>query len=176
MKKLLLVSSILCLSITKIFAQDIAENKLILEDRGLNNVYINLLGDMSHISINYERLFPLNEQQMFSAKIGLGYNEEFTLCFMGSCGNDLKFITIPHHFTFNYGNGRHYGEFGLGGTLVLGETINPYAVYPIIGYRIWPFNKLKMNFRVYAQYPLNGIENLEPILFIPIGFSMGITF
>jgi hypothetical protein len=146
------------------------------ENQPSNNIYINLLGDASIISINYERRFYVTPTYFLIGKIGYGYNEEFDLCVLGTCASFEKYPTIPHHISVNIGKRRHYLEVGIGGTYIGGKADEKYIIYPIAGYRLHPLRKNKINFRIYGEYPLSGDLLREEILFIPIGFSMGLSF
>lgn len=169
MKKVIL-ALIFILSETALFAQNLEENP-----RPFNNIYINLLGDASVISVNYERLFFVNPTFALSGKLGLGYNQEFNLCVFGSCGPERSYLTIPHHITGNLGKGRHFFEFGLGGTVIVGNTAQQYLLYPIIGYRLQPLKSNRVNFRIFGQVPFSGL-NPEDMIFVPLGVSVGISF
>lgn len=146
-----------------------------LQQRPLNSISLGLLGDASLISVQYERLFVVSRHLVISGKIGFGYNEEYYLFCFGPCGPPNRYLTIPHHITGNLGEGAHFLEFGIGGTLINGETTQPYMIYPIIGYRILPLKSGRLNFRIFGEIPFYGIE-AEDILFIPGGFSLGISF
>jgi hypothetical protein len=111
---------------------------------------------------------------MASAKIGIGYNEEFQICFFGSCSPVEKFITLPHHFTGLFGRRRSLFEIGLGGTIISGSDFR-YLVYPIVGYRASPLKKNKLSFRLFSHLPRRARED-EDILFVPFGFSFGVSF
>ena len=150
-----------------------------VEDRPLNNISLNFLGDASKISINYEKQFLVGESFILTTKFGLGYNQEFRLCLFGSCSSPSKnYLTIPHHFTANLGNRRSFFEFGLGGTILYGETSEPYILYPIIGYRFLPLQSNKINFRLYFLPPpyADGPYGHPDILFFIVGGSLGISF
>ena len=144
-----------------------------IDTRLLNSIYVNLLGDASIISINYERLLIASPNSFFSSKLGIGYNEEFELCIFGPCSDQKKFLTIPHHFTVNFGKGKHFFEFGFGGTGIIGNPNQPYVFYPMVGYRLLPKQSKKLHFRIYGQIPLGEDDR---ILFIPIGVSLGRSF
>jgi len=156
-----------------LFAQKADERS---DKRPDNNVYVNLLGDASWISINYERRFFVRTPYFLTGKLGYGYNEEFQLCLWDNfCTPDHKYITVPHHITVNVGNGRHFLEVGIGGTYIMGHTDQDYLLYPILGYRLHPLRKNKINFRLYGQVPFTGLVT-EDIIFIPFGMSLGLSF
>lgn len=167
-----ILTIILILTGAVIFAQI---NDDSISRRPVNSISINLLGDASIISVNFERIFLISSTFILTGKLGLGYNEEFQFCIFGSCPPPEKYLTIPHHVTGNLGKGRHFFEFGLGGTIVSGNTNQYYLFYPIVGYRLLPLKSNKVNFRIFGQIPFSGLET-EDILFIPIGLNLGICF
>ena len=147
-----------------------------IDNRPNNNVYINVLGDASWISINYERRFFVRKPYFLTAKLGYGYNEEFQICIWdNACSPNHTYLTVPHHVSVNVGNGRHFLEVGIGGTAILGHTDQNYLINPIMGYRLHPLRKNKINFRFYGQVPFTGLLT-EDILFIPFGMSLGFSF
>ncbi|MFD2514173.1 hypothetical protein ACFSRY_09870 [Pontibacter locisalis] len=154
-----------------------AQSKAFLTDtqdiRPQHNIYLNLLGDASIASLNYERLLFITPGFFFSGKAGVGYNEEFSICSSGDCSPE-RFLTITHHITGNLGKGRHFAEFGLGGTLINGNTDEKYLAYPIVGYRLHPLRSKKVNFRIYGSVPFTGLDT-EDILYAPYGLSVGIS-
>ncbi|MBT34180.1 MAG: hypothetical protein CMO01_31335 [Thalassobius sp.] len=176
MRMLILVALQLTVSVA-LFAQDDDE---LIDERPLNSISLNLLGDASLISINYERQFIINPSFILSSKLGAGFNKEFqlNLCFSGSCPNPPSpdtFFTIPHHITGNIGKERHFFEFGLGGTNIVGNTSQPYLFYPIIGYRLLPEEADNINFRIFLQIPFSGLDT-DKIVFSPLGLNFGISF
>lgn len=171
-RKIILLTLLLIAGAT-LFAQGQEE---INNDRPLNSINLNLLGDASLISLNYEKQSLLSPTFILSSKLGLGYNEEFQLCIFGPCSSPPeKYLTIPHHITGNIGKGIHFFEFGLGGTIIYGKTSQPYFLYPIVGYRILPLKSGKFNFRIFGQIPFSGLE-ADDILFIPFGLNFGVSF
>lgn len=164
MRRKILITAFIFAGLT-LFAQN--------NDRPLNSIQINLLGDASIISINYDKQFLISSTFILSGKLGLGYNEEFKICVWGPCSPSEKYMTIPHHITGNIGKGRHFFEFGLGGTIISGSADKNYLLYPIVGYRILPLNSNKVNFRIFGQIPFSGLP--EDIIYIPVGLSLGIS-
>src|SRR5690606_7219041 len=141
---------------TTIVAQDTIQPT---DTRPLNTLNISILGDASAVAINYEKLFLVNKAFIISSKLGIGYNEELRFCFFGQCTTPVKqFFTLCHHITGDYGKGRYFYEFALGGTIVIGNTTRPYLFYPTLGYRYLPVSPRKSNFRVYGQIPVTGFE------------------
>jgi hypothetical protein len=162
-----------------LYAQHPAEH---IDSRPKNSIHLNLLGDASIISANYERLFVVRPKFIISSKLGLGYNEEFRICFGPCVYPPEKYTTIPHHITGNVGKRQHFFEFGIGGTKIIGNTSQPYLLYSIVGYRILPLSSKRLNFSGFILVPYSGLENgefyleLDYIFFIPFGFSLGVSF
>lgn len=154
-----------------IFAQD-SDLKLMPK----NGIHINLLGDISLVSVNYERLFFIGSSSFLSGKLGIGFNEEVHFCLFSACPpTPHEYITYPFHITGNFGYGRHFFEVGIGATIMDGNITNSYLIYPIFGYRFLPLNSNRVYFRAYAQVPINGLDT-EGIVFVPIGVSLGVSF
>lgn len=141
----------------------------------LNSISINVLGDASLISGNFERLHLLHPKLALSGKIGLGFNKTLNLICIDKCPDTHAYLTLPHHITSIYGNGRHFLEMGLGGTLLIGNSTSAYYLYPMAGYRYQPLVKKSLQFRIYLQYPILGFDDSDAF-FIPLGFSFGSSF
>ena len=141
--------------------------------RPRNNINLSLFGDASIISINYERLFANNPKFFLASKIGAGYSES-----MGLPNKNTSLLSIPAHFTGNYGGRKHFFEFGFGGTALFygGLTYWDYCIYPMIGYRFQPLKKDRVSFRIFAGYPLTGEIDIHNYWFFPAGFSIGFCF
>ncbi len=165
MKKNILVLTLALCSIV-VFSQ---ENDT---KRPLNSIYLNLLGEGSLISANYDRLFPISPNFHISGNIGLGYNQEILIFTTGESPD--RFLTIPHHLTGNIGKRQHLFEFGIGGTQLLGQDYSQYAIYPIIGYRLQPMKSKKFFLRASLHVPLQEIE--DEWSFSIIGLSFGRSF
>lgn len=145
--------------------------------RPINGININLLGDASLVSINYERLLLINSNFFIAGKAGLGYNEDFNICIFGPCSPPEKYLTIPHLITGNLGIDVLFFEFGLGGTLISGNTNRHYLFYPIVGFRLQPLKSIGMNFRGFFQYPhIDVLHEVNSLLFLPFGLSLGVCF
>ena len=144
-----------------------------IPERPVNGIVINLLGDASMISVNYERLLLIRETFFIAGDLGLGYNEEFELNIFGSYSAPDKYLTIPHRITGNVGRGQHFFEFGLGGTVITGNTNQNYLFYPILGYRLQPIKSNRFNFRVFGEFPFPRVKD---IVFTPFGLSLGLYF
>ena len=164
MKRNILALTLTLLSIV-VFSQE-TDTK-----RPLNSIYLNLLGEGSLISANFDRLFPISPNFHISGNIGLGYNQEINI--LGG-SNPYRFLTIPHHLTGNIGKKRHLFEFGVGGTQLLGKDYSQYAIYPIIGYRLQPLKTNKFFMRASLHVPLQEIQ--DEWSFSVIGVSFGKSF
>jgi len=167
-------SLILLCSISGVLGQD---QTVTADAKPQNSIYVNLLGDASLISVNYDRQIEVSPTLLVSGKLGLGFNQEFQICLFGNCNFSApkKYLTIPHHITANFGKDRHLFEIGIGGTVLFGNTSQPYFLYPIIGYRNIRMGSNKLHFRVFSQIPFSGIET-DDILFFPVGISLGGSF
>ena len=172
MKRIFLITTLLVVS-TLLFAQN---NDELLDARPVNSININLLGDASIVSINYERQYSIVPGLILTGKMGVGIQEEFQLCFSEPCVTSPdNYVTIPQHITLNRGNKRHFFELGFGGTLIGGHQTLAYIIYPIVGYRFLPLQSDRFNFRIFGQIPLVELGT-NYILFIPFGLSLGISF
>lgn len=164
---------LLFFSYTYVSAQEINDTCRL---RPLSSINLSILGDASLISLSYERIYSIKPNLHLSAKLGVGYNEEFNICIYSPCPEPHKYTTIPHHVTCNIGFSKHFFEVGLGGTVIMGKKTQPYILYPILGYRFQTLKK-KLNFRIFVEYPFSGVETDDiDILFIPVGISIGETF
>lgn len=141
-----------------------------------NNISVNIAGDASLCSLNFEHVFDINEHVFLTGKMGLGYNEEFQLCLFGPCSDPPeKYINLNVHATGNFGKGHHYLEAGFGATLTSGSGGSQYFIlYPLLGYRVYPFRTQKIYFRIFGSYPLVGLDNID-LLYAPAGLSVGMS-
>ncbi|NNF33882.1 MAG: hypothetical protein HKN68_07225 [Saprospiraceae bacterium] len=151
------------------FAQ---KSELPLNSRPLNSFNINLLGDVSILSVNYERQVLISPTFILSNKLGLGYHVES--CFFCKIEDPNYYLTLPHHLTGNLGRGSNFFEFGLGGTMFIGDIPRHYLLYSIIGYRVLPLRSGKMNFRVFFHLPFLDPNHFD-IFFMPFGLSFGVS-
>ena len=142
--------------------------------RPKNNLNLTFFGEATLISINYERLFLIVPSFFITCKLGIGY-EEFQLCIFEHCGPRKIYLTLPHYFTGNLGKGRHFFEFGLGGTYITGDNYQNYFIYPVIGYRIQPLKSDKAYFRIFCSIPFTGLDT-EEFAVSPVGLSLGVSF
>ena len=136
------------------------------------NLSIDLLCNASLISLNYELVTRLNKNLTFTGKHGLGYNQEFQICY-GTCPPSENILTIPYHFTLNFGKRIKYLEIGMGATYLEGFTVQPYIIYAVLGFRYLPLSPQKLSDGFFFQYPLSGLFT-QDIIFVPIGINFGI--
>jgi hypothetical protein len=139
--------------------------------RPINTINLNIFGEASIFSINYERLFIINSGLFLTGQLGIGYNEEYLL-FGGS--SPEKFLIISHHMTGNLGKRRHFLEFGMSGAIITGNTNKHYLLGPIVGYRLQPLESNKVNLRIFGNIPVIGFDT--NITYYPFGLSLGICF
>lgn len=139
--------------------------------RRLNHINFNLGGDGALLGLVYEHFQPVNNI-FLSSKIGVGYQENFRF----SGPPKKQFLTIPHHYTVNFGKKEIFFEAGLGGTLLFGPADIPYLVYPTLGIRTLPLSRTnRSNLRLYLNIPFSE-SFWDDIFFIPLGISFGYNF
>jgi len=144
--------------------------------RPLNNINLNVMGNASIFSLNYERLTEVNPNFIIAGQLGIGMNEEFELCLFSGCSSKEpeQFTTIPFQVTANVGIKRHFLELGYGMTTVIGNTSKFRIMYPIVGYRYLPDNSSGLSFNFFIQIPTN--YNAFHVLFMPGGIKLGYSF
>lgn len=180
MKKYFLLYLLLVLSSHVLDAQEPTDSIFL---RPKNNVNLEALGSASLVSLNYDRLFVVNQNLMLSSKIGVGFNQALTFC-IGDCDKKIGLLTVPHHLTINIGKRYHFLELGVGGTLFTGYHLaQQYVLYPLIGYRGTPLKSGKGNFRIFALIPFSSENNnshlflnKDNVLILPFGLSFGLSF
>lgn len=116
--KNILIGFILYFDIIALKAQIVLDSNIL---RPTNNIYLNLLGAVTLVSIDYEKLIPLTKKFILSNKLGIGYNRYAGECPLPSNSTCPRFFVVPHHFTANLGKKQNFFEIGLGGTIVVGE-------------------------------------------------------
>ena len=161
---------VMFLTVISLFPQTTIENQF---SRPLKNVNLNLLGDGSIVSLNFEQLKIIKPNVLLSYMGGIGYSAD--ICIF-KCENRSTYLTLPHHVTVNLGKNKHFLEIGLGGTYALNISAdsNKYFLYPIIGYRLQPLRPNKLNLRIFGVYPIIG--DIEKDTFFPLGLSIGYNF
>lgn len=160
-----------------VFSQDYSDTNN-LEYRPLNNIFLNISGDASIVSLNYERLFPTGREHFFfAAGLGVGVNTFVTIHANNGTTYTLdNFPVVPHHITGNLGGRRSFFEFGFGGAFIASpQEGHPYLPSVMIGYRHLPMNMNRVNFRVFVSYPLASLD-MYNIVYVPAGVSVGWSF
>ena len=121
-------------------------NNTLVAQRPLNNINVNILGNAPIVSMNYERIFPMNQFFMIATQLGLGYIPSY---------NKLKltYLTVPYNITGNLGKGVYFFEFGIigAGFYKYKEAFNLISLSPMIGYRYQPVKRRTANFRIYVM-------------------------
>jgi hypothetical protein len=135
-----------------------------------NNISLHLLGDGSLGAIYYERLFQLGPGSFLSGSAGIGLMPQLNIFDSEPSPPD---ITLINHLTIIFGRKKGGFEAGLGGTWVNDPAEPHYFVYPILGFRIQPFNANQLNFRAFVSYPFDGFSDLP---YLPLGVSFGLVF
>ncbi|MDX9928773.1 MAG: hypothetical protein RBS37_02865 [Bacteroidales bacterium] len=138
-------------------------------------IYVNFLGEGSLLSVNAEKLLLNGRIVFLTGAAGVGFNNQLQLCLSGPCEeNPNDFVTVPHHVTICIGKGAHYLEAGAGGTVVFGNTSQHYIPFPVAGYRLHPLQTRGFFLRLSFTYPL--VRELEDIVWVPYGLSIGMSF
>jgi hypothetical protein len=150
----------------------------VMLSRPKNNIYGNLFGDASTVSVNYERLFMINPYLFLAGKAGLGVRIEEQLPY----GVDT-YTTLPFHATVNVGIKKHFLEFGYGVTADLTHPpnrpsyYNPTKGYVIVGYRFQPLTSDFQSVRgIMFRLNILYFSGTDAYLRTPIGISIGGTF
>lgn len=135
----------------------------------------NIGGDASLLTIGFEKLFFIKPGLTLAGKVAFGYNQEFQLF---TSADPVNFFILPHSFTFNLGEGkRSFGEIGLGGSWISGNSSNLYIIYPMLGYRYHPFKNPGFSFKAWVFYPFGQMSKIDDydIWISPFGVSFGIA-
>lgn len=149
----------------------LAQNNEEARRRPKNNITLNILGDASIFSANYERLYFFNQNIFVTGKIGAGFIVDLFPCLFRNCPPPDKYLTLTHHITGNFGKRKEFLEIGLGGTFISGDFDVDYILYPILGLRYQPLKSGKTVFRLFTYFPI--IEGDVSIFF---GFCLGGSF
>jgi len=138
-------------------------------------------GDLSLISLNYERLLPLTSKSFVSIKFGAGFGEDALET--TPKGSPKIYLLLPTHISFNFGRGKSQFEAGLGATFTPNNLYVGMVEYLLLGFRRQPVGNSRFNYRILFSIPMdikdyNDFENDEDnkignIKFFPVGFSIG---
>ncbi len=142
--------------------------------RAKNSFLVNLFGDATTVSANYERIFMLNPYMMLSSKVGIGYRIETDIIVVIPVSD--HYLTLPFHLTAAVGYKKHFFEIGPGMTFDLAASKDSYYgkqkfVYTIAGYRFQPFDSGRTQIRIYALF-----EKKPGLRMFPMGISFGQLF
>jgi len=134
-----------------------------------------LLGDVSLISVSFDKLFFLKPDLILSTKLGFGFNQEFNI--FTTSTPPTNYFVLPLHVTCSFGKNKNFLECGVGGAMLSGGDAKYYLVYPILGYRFHPFKNQKFCFRAWLYFPFGQVDIAEDseVFFVPAGVSVGIT-
>lgn len=164
MKKPIQITSFLLLITISLCAQNLKPLKMPVKSQ----ITIDLLGQGTALSLNYDRILHESHKGFLSGRIGVGRPTiGLSLGFLGA-RSESRGIGFPHSLSWNFGK-KHALEVGLGGVFrIVSNKIN-YTAYPIIGYRFQPQigDKVTMSFRFYVHL-------VDPDLIgIPLGIGLG---
>ena len=143
-----------------------AQSRFYSQSRPMNNLSVSLLGD-AFIALNYERLVLINENSFLTGKLGIGYSQDLI-----SFGKPDRYVTFPHHISYNLGVKNSFIEIGVGGKFINYGSSLEYGLYPLIGLRFQPLKFRKANCRFY----FHPTYKREDFGLAPIGISCGISF
>lgn len=176
LRKIVILSLVITLGADFLYSQPIKDHR-IEENIRKNNFLINFLADASMINVKYERsMMPFNFG-FFSTGIGagIGVSGQSNSLSTESIAEKYFFVTVPHHFTANFGGNKHFFEAGVGATAFIGSPHLDYLPYPTIGYRFQNSGSNQSVFRFFVQTPIGGNPGPD-VFFIPFGFSIGTAF
>ncbi len=137
--------------------------------RSPNNISLHLLGHGTLTAVYYERLFQNGTHSFLAASAGIGLTPQLDFSENTSPPN----LTVINHLTITLGPKKGGFEVGVGGTWVNDPYEPHYFLYPILGFRLQPFNRNQLVFRAFASYPFDGFSDLP---YLPFGVSLGVTF
>ena len=140
----------------------------IKEARPKNGINANLFGNGALCSIQYDRIFQLEKRSFIICSIALGYNEELEFCFFGNCNKPRQFLILPIRTTLNFGGEKHTAEIGIGTSILFGNNEQPLVFYPILGYRVVPFQKMRVGFLLNFEIPI-GYHSHDTGSFLLLG-------
>ena len=145
--------------------------------RPKDNINLNILGDASILSVNYERLLFISRYTFLSGSLGIGYNEivDFRFWRWKEGPDNKEYMTIPFHLTGNIGMRSAFFEIGMGGTIITTDVKQKYRLYPIYGFRLQPLRSNNVSLRIFGSYPYN-VHQEEYGVFVPFGVSIGYSF
>lgn len=136
----------------------------------LNAITLNSFGYAAFFSIQYERLFAVQDiGQLTGFVSGLaGAGQSGSLLFFRS---NNSYLSFPHHLTYNLGFDPLRLETGIGGSVIYGNK-NQY--FFITGLRLHSLQQHRVQLRVFFQLPLTNSD--EELFKSNIGGSIGVNF
>ena len=144
------------------------------------NTGISMFGNGSLASVDIESAVKVKKEMHLCLKTGLGQNIIEHEC-QPFCTHTRQYdmATIPINlisliYVARKKQGQAFIEIGLGSTLaILNGQVN-YLLYPIIGYRVYPFRYLPVHYRVYTHLPYlhHNKANFNGY-YTPFGLSLG---
>lgn len=172
MKKLF--STLLCLVfLVHLSGQEVSSyttEQSILNDKIFHNVNLGV-GPVSFLSLNYELLIGISENSFVIPKIGIGFVREFEVCWNSICENNYR-SSIPHGITWAFGKTKHKFEIGIQGNLIRGTE---YELFPLVGYRFFPDDRKKLNFRIALGTPEFSFS-VDTYIYPYLSFHVGKIF
>jgi len=146
-------------------------------NRPLNTLGISpLFGEGGNlISINYERLFLIDNNTILALKLGYGEPlQDAVFSFFW----DIHYHNLhsfPVSLSINTGKRRNFFEVGVGTNIIRGD-FDLYYPYGLIGYRFLSMHSGRFNFRVFVQLPFGMDFEKHDVIFMPFGISYSIGF
>lgn len=151
-----------------------------VEDRFTMNTGISVFGNGSLASFDFEAAYKVKNDMHLCFKGGLGQNIIEHSC-QPLCLHTRQFdmATIPLHlvsliYVSKKKKGESFIEIGIGSTLAISYGRLNYLIYPIIGYRVYPFRYLPIHYRIYTHLPYTRSKTTHYTgYYSPFGVSLG---
>lgn len=173
MRTQLIGLAILLFQFTSLFSQEKGDFQISEDQIFSNNIFLDLVGGGAILSFGYERHFRKSEKGFPNLRVGVGINEELTICIYGNCDSSgKKYAIFYQQLTYNFGRDKKFFEVGAGGSLALhgGEVF--YYPHAYIGYRVMPKKTPRLMGKIYSNIPLYGLQKMD-FFFMPFGISLG---
>lgn len=133
--------------------------KQFVDERFTLNTGLSIFGNGSLASVDFESAIKVKNDMHLCFKVGIGLNITEHAC-PPFCRHTQQYdmASLPiHMLTLIYvarkNKGQAFLEMGLGGTIAFSEEQANYLVYPIVGYRVYPFRYLPLYYRIYTHLP-----------------------
>lgn len=162
---------------TPVFCQTTSQY---IEQRYLLNTGISVFGNGSLASFDFESAFKVKNEMHLCIKTGIGQNIIEHDC-QPVCVHTTQYdmATLPIHligliYVAKKRKGESFLELGIGSTFAISEGDFNYLVYPIIGYRVYPFRYLPLHYRIYTHLPYTKSRPKHfSGYYTPFGLSLG---